>query len=290
MHMLLSLTLMHDAELSLSCSPSLATKQKHASLQHWNTATGLFNRILADPIPPSYQDAIWATGIFLGAASFWYVESTSVENVWPLKPGDPSDLTWLRLGEGKRHLQRIADPTRPESLFSAMFKDKSRTNLSDWMETNNTSRISSRVKKVFNITLDSTSTNNVYYLPVLILSRIQTMRFTQENTLKSLYVTTSVRPEFLMLLEDKDPRAVFILAWWFTMLKDGELWWMARRAKVEGEAARIWLQREDPGLAELLESLARDAVVIDVITTEPQLPEPTWVRPWEASLPTIEAN
>ena len=57
MHMLLSLTLMHDAELSLSHSPSLAAKQKHASLQHWNTATELFNRILAGPIPPSHRDA-----------------------------------------------------------------------------------------------------------------------------------------------------------------------------------------------------------------------------------------
>ncbi|CAO2654381.1 Nn.00g111140.m01.CDS01 [Neocucurbitaria sp. VM-36] len=269
MHMLLGLTLMHDAELSLSRSPSLAAKQKHSSLQHWNIATELFNQVLARPIPPSYRDArydsrssppscytnLWATGVFLGAASFWYLESTSVEKVWPLKPDDPSDLTWMKLGEGKRHLWRVADPTRPESLFSDIIQVRPCADLPDWVETDNTSRICGRVRQILNITPGSTITNNVYHLPAIILSRIQDLQLTQENVLKFLYITAFITPEFLALLETKDPRTVFILGWWFKMMRDGELWWMARRAKVEGEAIRVWLLREDPGLAELLDSL-----------------------------------
>ncbi|KAJ4375291.1 hypothetical protein N0V83_002377 [Neocucurbitaria cava] len=233
---------------------------------------------------------VWATGVFLGAASFWYVESPDVNEVWPLKPSDPSDLTWMKLGEGKKTLWRVADPTRPESLFSTIIREKPCSTLPDWMETSNTSRISPRVKQALDISPASTVENNVYHLPAIMLSRIQDLRLTQENALKFLYITAFVTPEFLALLESKDKRSVFILGWWFKMMRDGELWWMARRAKVEGEAIRVWLQREEPALAELLDSLGRRKFV-EGDGMAPQSPGPSHNAVWgSAGLSAIEAQ
>lgn len=123
------------------------------------------------------------------------------------------------------------------------------------------------------------------------LSRIQDLRLTQENALKFLYITAFVTPEFLALLESKDKRSVFILGWWFKMMRDGELWWMARRAKVEGEAIRVWLQREEPGLAELLDSLGRRKFVDGGDVIAPQSPGPSQIAVWgSGGLPAIEAQ
>jgi hypothetical protein len=262
MHMLIGLTLMHDADLSFSHLPALAAKQQHAALQHWDLATRLFHSIIARPIPLSYCDAIWATGVHLGAASFWYVESAKAEEAWPLKPDEPGDLSWMKLGEGKKQLWRIADPTRPESMFYAVLKQRPYASPPEWMTDNDTSLIPERVKQEFNISPESTTTNNVYHLPVLILSRIQHMHLTHVNCLNFLHFTTVITPEFIVLLEVKDAHAVFLLGWWFKMIVDGKLWWMARRAKIEGEAVMIWLQRENARLAELLDSLDRRYVEV----------------------------
>jgi hypothetical protein len=291
MHMLLGLTLMHDADLSSPHSPSLAAKQQHASLQHWDLATTLFHRIIAHPIPPAYRDAIWSTGVHLGAAAFWYVESTDPLLSWPLKPDDPNDLSWMKLGQGKRHLWRIADPTREDSLFSAVLKQRQSAGTPQWMESNDTSLIPEHVKRVCDITPGSTKNNNVYHLPAFILSRIQHMRLTHQNCPNFLYFTAFIPTEFRVLLEVKDPRAVFLLGWWFKMVADGRLWWMARRARIEGEAVRIWLLRRDSVLADLLDSLSRRAVDEGEDDCRSTF-EPSWTyaQGWKTESPGVEVN
>ncbi|KAF1833188.1 hypothetical protein BDW02DRAFT_393337 [Decorospora gaudefroyi] len=287
MHMLIGLTLMHDADLSLPHSPALASKHQYASLQHWDLGTRLFHTELAQPIPPSHLDAIWATGVHLGAASFWYMEADRIEAAWPLKPPEPSDLSWMKLGEGKKYLWRIANPTRPASLFHTLMKQKPSATVPEWMTQNDTSCIPERVKQVFNITAASTPTNNVYHLAVLILSRIQHLRLTHATCPSFLNFAAFVTPEFLALLEAKDVYAVFLLGWWFSMFANGNLWWMARRAKIEGEAVRIWLRREDAGLAELLDGLRRtDGVGVEAGESGA---EQAW-QAWSADAPRVESN
>jgi hypothetical protein len=258
MHMLLSLTLMHDSHLS--SSPSTALLQKHTSLQHWNTASSLFNALLARPIVPADRDAIWATGVVIGAASFWYVNSSDITRVWPLKRSEPSDLAWLRLGEGKRALWRVAEPTREDSVFHEIVKGHVSHchSVPQWIDEYGAAmQASERVKRIFGIGVTSTVESNVYHLPLLILSRIQNMRLTHANVLSFLYVTAFVTPKLMDLLERKDVRAVFLIGWWFRMIEDGEVWWMASRARIEGRAVAVWLEKEDKeyGLSEILEAL-----------------------------------
>jgi hypothetical protein len=266
MHMLLSLTLMHDADSASTHSPALAVQTKRMSLQHWNTASKLFNNILATPIQSHQQDAIWATGIVIGAASFWFVNSNHIEEVWPLKPDEPDDLGWLRLGEGKKTLWKIAEPTRANSMFRDILKFKNAYchTEPDWArKPDATMSIPLRVKQIFNITPSSTTKNNVYLLPLLIVSRLQDTRLIHDNAIDFLLLMIFITPELISLLESKDTRAVFIIGWWFTLMSDGDLWWAVSRAKIEGRAVKVWLEREDRtyGLARLLDELVRKPVL-----------------------------
>lgn len=262
MHMVISITLMHDADMAAESSKSVAIQTKRASLQHWNTATKLFHNLLAKPVQSNQKDAIWATAVVIGAASFWFVNSDKVEEVWPLKPSEPDDLGWLRLGEGKRALWRLSDPTRPDSVFYDILRLRKAYQHTEpeWVRGDNAAdTIPPQVKKIFNVTCTSTIENNVYLLPLLLLSRIQDMRLTHDTAISFLLVIAFITSPFIELMEAKDPRAVFIVGWWFKLMSDGNLWWMVARARVEGRAIRIWLGRTDNvyGLAELLDSMVR---------------------------------
>lgn len=261
MHMLLSVTLMHDAHLAEPPTAGSTTNSSHEALRHWNTASKLFSEVLSRPILPSYRDAVWATGVFLGAASFWSIGSTNPYEVWPLKPAEPGDLSWLRIGEGKKHLWRLAQPQRSDSIFCGLVKDQNCLSVPEWMTLDSGLQISDRIMKVFDITALSNGHNNVYYLPVLTLSKCPSIKLTPDNALKFLYIMAVITPEFLGLLEVKDMRAVFIMGWWYILLTTGDLWWMTRRAKIEGKAICIWLRRQKGGeeLADLLDEMKRGA-------------------------------
>ena len=243
MHMVLSLTLMHDAYLAAFENEDVGAKYHHASLQHWNTATTLFNDVLSKPIPPSARDAIWATGALLGAASFAYVEASKAEEAWPLKPSEPTDLDWLKLSEGKKAIWQVANPTRPDSIFHDMAQKMNNVRTADWVDNPDLSFLPEHLKRLFAITPRSTPQNNVYYFPIVILSRLHGLRPNNDNIVEFLLFMAFIPPEFKKMLEIKDPRALLLLLWWFRKLESGNLWWAVKRAKLEGRAVKTWLQR-----------------------------------------------
>ncbi|KAH7081927.1 hypothetical protein BKA63DRAFT_463531 [Paraphoma chrysanthemicola] len=287
MHMLLALTLMHDSHLT-SHLPSPRTSQTHKTqaLTHWTTATRLFTRLLSSPIPPAQRDAIWATGVIIGAASFWFVNSaTDPWSVWPLKVAEKEDLSWLRLGDGKRLLWRVADPTRCDSVFYGLMKDK-RSQCAEgpeWIYTTGARdmKLPARMKSIFDLDENSTVQGNPYHLPLLVLSRIRHLHLTHANVISFLYVTAFLTPELLALLETKDARAVFIIGWWFKMIAQGDLWWITSRARIEGQAIKIWLELQDReyGLARLLDEMGLGREEGEDVQLS--LPQGIWGREWE---------
>jgi hypothetical protein len=259
MHMLLSVTLMHDAHLNNAWAVN-STKSSQDALKHWNIASKLFNDVLSRPIPPSYRDAIWATGVFLGTASFWSIGSTNPHKVWPLKSPEPDDLSWLKIGEGKKHLWRLAQPTRSDSIFCGLIKDHNCLSVPEWANVDPRPHIAARIMDIFDITPSSNEDNNVYFRPVLTLSLFPNVKLSPDNALKFLYIMAVITPEFCELLEVKDMRAVFIMGWWYILLTTGDLWWISRRARIEGQAIRIWLRKQHGGavLADVLDDIEQN--------------------------------
>ncbi|KAH7080764.1 hypothetical protein FB567DRAFT_531697 [Paraphoma chrysanthemicola] len=287
MHMLLSLTLMHDSHLTFHL-PSRKTSHTHKTqaLTHWTTATRLFTRLLSSPIPPAQRDAIWATGVIIGAASFWFVNSaTDPWSVWPLKVTEKEDLNWLKLGEGKKMLWRVADPTRCDSVFYGLMKDK-RSQCAEgpeWIYTTGAQdmKLPAKMKIIFDLDEKSTVQTNPYHLPLLVLSRIRHLHLTHANVISFLYVTAFLTPELLVLLEAKDARAVFVIGWWFKMIAEGDLWWITSRARIEGQAIKIWLELQDReyGLARLLDEMRLGRMEGEDVQLS--LPRDTWGHEWE---------
>ncbi|KAF2876592.1 hypothetical protein BDV95DRAFT_561151 [Massariosphaeria phaeospora] len=241
MHMVLSLTLLHDAYLTWHL-PDLSAAHTHTSLQHWSIATKVFNDILSRPVANAHRDPIWATGALLGATVFAYVEPTDANEAWPLKPSDPCDLDWLKLSEGKKAIWEVANPLRPDSVFRSVASDLKMA--PRWVvEDQDLSYLPLGLLQLFNIGPDSTIENNPYHLPALILARLQNLTPNPDNILDFLYFMGHMTHKFRNLLEIKDPRALWMLGWWFKKLEHGDLWWLTRRAKVEGRAIQIWLDR-----------------------------------------------
>lgn len=256
MHMVLSLTLMHDAHLSTPQSEETGAKFHHASLRHWNHATQLFKYVLSNPIPPSYRDAVWATGALLGAASFAYVEASKPEQAWPLKPPEPTDLDWLKLSDGKKAIWQVADPTRPESIFNSIATKMTPVRVEDCIAEADLSFLPQHLKQLFGITPQSTRDNNVYYLPIIMLSRLHGLTLNHDNVIEFLLFMAFITEHFKTRLEVKDPRALLLLLWWFRKLECGSLWWLQKRARLEGRAVEMWLERYYGGEAGLADTYA----------------------------------
>lgn len=254
MHMVLSLTLLHDAHLAPHPPSSLLS----SSLSHWTTATTLFNALLSRPIPASHRDPIWATGALLGTASMAYLESASPLEAWPLKSPDPNDLNWLRLSEGKRAIWTLADPSRPESIFHHLGKSMSHLVQPGWLTAPDFATVPGRLARLFGITRGDTPQSNVYYVPLLCVLEMGEAPLTQEVVVPFLRFLIHMEPEFRALLERKDPRGMLLLRWWFRRVEGGDVWWMVRRARVEGRAIEIWLERwygGEEGLMRMYEEL-----------------------------------
>ncbi|KAH7115213.1 hypothetical protein B0J11DRAFT_127104 [Dendryphion nanum] len=261
-HTMLSLTLMHDAHLAPSHSPSLAASPTSASLHHWNIATTLFNRVLSRPIDLSSRDALWATAILFGIAGIAYVESTNPSLAWPLKQTDSNDFNWLRLSDGKKAIWRIADPLRPDSAFSSVAGANldSAQMLPVWIQENDFRGLDKdeELRLVFGITPNSTIDNNPYHLSLLILARLRLTPPTQDHVITYLLFIGHMGNGFRDLLEVKDPRAVLLMGWFYKLLENSEVWWLRRRAETEGVGVHIWLQTHhsgERGLARLFERL-----------------------------------
>ncbi|KAL1595092.1 hypothetical protein SLS60_009779 [Paraconiothyrium brasiliense] len=259
MHMVLSLTLLHDAHLCTTPSSNLTLSLQKAALTHWNTATTLFNALLSRPIAPSHRDAIWATGALLGTASMAYIESSDPHSAWPLKRPDPNDLNWLKLSEGKRAVWQIADPSRPESIFHALGKSMNHLQQPEWVLHPDLASVPERLARLFDIKAGDSVESNIYYLPLLCVQRTQALTLTQELVLPFIRFLLYMTPAFRGLLEVKDPRAMLLLLWWFRRVEGGnaDLWWMTRRAKIEGRAIEIWLERWYGGEEGLLRMFER---------------------------------
>ncbi|KAJ5833026.1 hypothetical protein N7474_001337 [Penicillium riverlandense] len=124
MHIIQVITAMHDRILNNS---SDNVKRSLTETYHWSRAAALLNQKLSFPIRPQDRDSLWASAAMLGIASFASLEAATPEEAWPLKPADSSDLTWLRLLEGKMALWQATDPLRPDSIFHSMANEYAMT-------------------------------------------------------------------------------------------------------------------------------------------------------------------
>lgn len=257
MHVFIALSHLHDQHLD----PSLIASHRTPLAFHWYQATALFHRRLAttssvaDPttLPSSERDSLWTAGALLGAASFALIDVESVDNVWPLKESDPLDLDWLKMSDGKKVVWHLADPARKDSIFHELLVE--REGLPDGTKPIPQDALPAVFYTTFNLNASTVETNP-YHISCSLLAQLLPREITDNNIVQFLSFLTQLDPRYRKLLEEKDPRAMILLAWWYTKAAAHSSWWMQRRSLVEGQAICIYLERycsHVEGIKELVE-------------------------------------
>jgi hypothetical protein len=240
MHMIIAMTFLHTR--LLEGSPQ--SDKSPAETFHWFRAMALFNEKLNIGVFPDDRDALWATAVLLGASMFTSCEETSPENAWPLKSPSSTDLDWLRLTDGKKAIFKIANPLRPDSLFSSLAS----VHQKDYLPC---STISNTVLQTLPSGLlalcvlhvqSNPEKSNAYYSTVRALAPLLQISCSGSTIVKYLSFISHFDPDFRDMLVDKDPLALLILAYWYAKVCRYE-WWIAKRAMVECRAICIYLTR-----------------------------------------------
>ncbi|KIW11072.1 hypothetical protein PV08_10371 [Exophiala spinifera] len=247
-HIVLALTLVHDSVLEQSSSPS----GFQAIAQHWSLGASLLNQAISLPssqLTSSTRDAMWACAGLLGCLAFSVVDSESVEESWPLKPPDPSDLGWLGFCEGKTAIFKVSDPLREDSLFAPMREEMALfmsltpdLSLPELQEALPTELID-----LCGLDVDGDSvpraSSNPCLAPASVMAQLTRYECTQENYVLFLAFFRTMKGDFKQLLIERHPAALALLLIWYTKVLPFGAWWLRKRTRLECGAICAYLTR-----------------------------------------------
>jgi hypothetical protein len=226
----MTLTLMHDKYLGIGSSIDNA----NAIAYHWSRAASSLNERLTVGVELGERDALWASATLLGALAFSSLEATSPEEVWPLNPD--SNLEWLRLTEGKKEIWKIAEPTRPDSVFQPLMGDFMQYSSANAASMAELQRLPASLFRLCVFDDTSMHSENPYYRPASLLAQTVDIECVPENIGRFLSLFSCMNLEYKFLLSQKDPCAMLLLGYWYAKMCHGRLWNLWRRAYLESRA------------------------------------------------------
>jgi hypothetical protein len=197
------------------------------------------------------RDAICATAALLDVIAFALVEASTPEEAWPLKSPGHSDLEWLRMCEGKKTIWKFADPLRYNSVFHTVADELRAIVTPTSCEIGG---IPSAFIHVYGLNNLLTAENNPYHSTAHDLAPLLHIECVQSNIPRFFSFISHMQPESGMLLEQKDSRALLLLAYWYAKICHSQ-WWIARRALLECQATCLYLERYHAGSAVIQELL-----------------------------------
>ena len=238
LHTVLATTLLHDR--ALSGLPQSTTLVPY----HLSRAASLFNQKLSDTIAHQDRDALWATAVYLCAMAVFSVDTSDPWEAWPLKSSHPTDLEWLNMQAGLRVIWRLAQVDHGDSMFGHIEGYSKNNCVYPNLPESGIDGIPQALVELCGLTNHSTAFNSPYHATVRHLSRLIRLKGSPANVLSFMVLAGGITKEFRELLHQKDPRALLILAIWYSKLFHST-WWMARRARVECQAICLYLDGLD---------------------------------------------
>lgn len=194
----------------------------------------LFNKKLSAPLHPADRDGIWAAASILGVITFASIEVLTPEETWPLARTMGAEPEWLKMGQGKHALRSLVKPDAPDSIFCVIFST---------LPTIESSLENVPPAFVELYQLDRPSADSSpYTIPVS--SIFAPLNGECPSLMIAIFYafTSLMQDEFGLLVKQKDPRALLVMAYWYSKICNGP-WWLKRRAVMEGRATCLYLQR-----------------------------------------------
>ncbi|QKX63680.1 uncharacterized protein TRUGW13939_10851 [Talaromyces rugulosus] len=219
----------------ITCSRRTTTE-----IHHFSQCVMLFNQKLSQHICPSDRDPLWATAALLGIMTIASFDAVTTEEAWPLRPSNPLDLEWFRLGDGKKIIWRLTDPLRPGGIFRAMAHEYAQ--LPFEIPLAGTKGVPSELAEVCNMDSSCNENNNPYFVAVHVLVQLQKLPTDQTASIRMVSFMSQSQQPFRDLLQEKDPVALLLLALWYAQASR-VLWWIAQRARIESRSIRLYLEK-----------------------------------------------
>ena len=235
---------MHDRHMSTGLDVRASTIE----VFHRYHGVAGFTSKLSGPIKPSERDALWATTALVGVITFCHIEATAPEEAWPLKPPSVMDLNWLRMSEGKKEIWKIAQPSRADSVFRPLTTPED-ADRPPTLAIPTTAPVSLEVlpsEFIRICALESSMPDpnrNPYYDAAFALAQVLNTDDYLSVVLRFLSFISHIPSGYKRLLECKDPAALLLLGWWYAKVCRYPLWWIWRRAALEGQAICMYLER-----------------------------------------------
>ncbi|GAB7323373.1 hypothetical protein MBLNU13_g05833t2 [Cladosporium sp. NU13] len=239
-NIVITLTLLHDRHLA--GTPSIS----RAILSHWYHGTAKFKEALMQPLKNEIRDALWASAALLGVIQFASIDVRSVQEAWPLKPSDPSDLDWLKMSEGKKAIFALTDPLRSDSAFRKMSVNhgslfRPMVEPQDYHKPHAIDLTRDFID-MFDLGPTSTRYDNPYYRPAMMLARLLHIKCDGNNILEFFGFMMHMGPKLRNMLDEKDAKALLLVVYWYAKLYRGQ-WWLHRRGLMEGQAICMYLDK-----------------------------------------------
>jgi len=166
--------------------------------------------------------------------TFASIETKTLENTWPLALTTEAEPEWIKMSMGKTVLWSMAQPDRPESIFSHSISNMPKPERS-------LQNVPSELLAFYDLNGCSIN-NNPYAIPLSGIFRPPIPNGPPLTVTVFYAIISCIEGEFGRLLRAKDFPALLIMVYWYSKLCTGQ-WWLKRRALMEGQATCLYLQR-----------------------------------------------
>ena len=98
----------------------------------------------------------------------------------------------------------------------------------------------------------------MYYGAVSVLTTLRNTECNNKSMSRFLAFFGCMHPDFRLLLEQKDPHAMLILAFWYAKVSYSRQWWLLRRVTTECQGICMYLARHyalDDRIMELVQDV-----------------------------------
>ncbi|KAK4183489.1 hypothetical protein QBC35DRAFT_507938 [Podospora australis] len=243
-HLIVTTTLMHDR---------LATGNAHLApsaeeLSHYTTGLSQLQTILSDSenLTRPQKDAIYIATILLAATSFAFIDaSLPTESHWPFATTD-TDLDWLKLCVGKREMHKLAQIDQSSSSLKPVAREFVLAGPLELFPSDRDALKNFPPEVLGFLRLDDAfgaNTNSPYYEAAVCFGRILPLPINSSSLLVCLVLVSGLSNRFREMLEEKNPQALLLLAYYHAKISQYGRWWLWRRATIEGRAICLFLER-----------------------------------------------
>jgi hypothetical protein len=256
MHAILAMASVHIEYLKRPDQPS----QPDLATFHWQLCLSQFNNQISDGITIHNADALLVACTLINGLAYVMLDGSTLGRGWPLGDSRPR-LGWLSAQAGLNLVVRLTFPILQSKTLQALFIDTEYDSSGKAQPEHSSSMPVpwplTAIAKHCEVIPTTSDKDNPYSSAIKLLISLAVVPYISSTMFIHLGFITSLEPRLICLLEQKDTRALLLLAYWYANMCAIDCWWITMRAKLDCANICIYLQQlGDKSLDPLITYLA----------------------------------